>query len=245
MQLAEISIRRPVFSTVFSLLIVLIGAVSFNRLTVCEFPKIDEPVVTVSVRYAGAFAEVIESQVTKPLEVSITGIDGVGVITSISRDDQKQISMRFRHEKDADSAAAKVRDRNDAMVSLSALVNVRESVSPREQNHFGQRRSVSILASLAADYPLGEAIKFMDRTAAKVLKTGYCTDRSGTSREFRNSQGALAFVFLLALMFILLVLAAQFESSVDPLVIMLSVPLSMICALLALKWSSGSLNVYS
>ena len=138
-----------------------------------------------------------------------------------------------------------VRGRNEAMIPLSALVKVRESVSPRELNHFGQRRSVSITASLAADYSLGEAIKFMDQTAAKVLKTGYSTDLNGTSREFRNSQGALAIVFVLALVFIFLVLAAQFESFIDPLVIMLSVPLSMIGALLALKWSGGSLNVYS
>jgi len=138
-----------------------------------------------------------------------------------------------------------VRGRNDAMIPLSALVKVRESVSPRELNHFGQRRSVSITASLASDYSLGEALKFMDQTAAKVLKTGYSTDLNGTSREFRSSQGALAIVFVLALLFIFLVLSAQFESFIDPLVIMLSVPLSMIGALLALKWSGGSLNVYS
>ena len=111
MQLAEISIRRPVFATVLSLLVLLVGAVSFTRLTVREYPKIDEPVVTVSVRYAGASAEVIESQVTKPLEDSIAGIDAVDVITSISRAEQSQISVRFRLEKDADNAAAEVRDR--------------------------------------------------------------------------------------------------------------------------------------
>lgn len=138
-----------------------------------------------------------------------------------------------------------VRGRNDVVIPLSALVKVHESVSPRELNHFGQRRSVSITASLAADYSLGDALKFMDQTATKVLKTGYSTDLNGTSREFKNSQGALAIVFVLALVFIFLVLAAQFESFVDPLVIMLSVPLSMIGALLALKWSGGSLNVYS
>ncbi len=138
-----------------------------------------------------------------------------------------------------------VRGRNDTMIPLSALVKVRESVSPRELNHFGQRRSVSITASLAPDYSLGEALKFMDDSAAKVLKTGYTTDLNGTSREFKNSQGALVVVFVLALVFIFLVLAAQFESFIDPLVIMLSVPLSMIGALLALKWSGGSLNVYS
>ena len=133
----------------------------------------------------------------------------------------------------------------DTMIPLSSLVTVKESVSPRELNHFGQRRSVSITASLAPDYSLGDALRFMDQTAAKVLKTGYSTDLNGTSREFRNSRGALVIVFVLALVFIFLVLAAQFESFIDPLVIMLSVPLSMIGALLALQWSGGSLNVYS
>ena len=85
----------------------------------------------------------------------------------------------------------------------------------------------------------------MDETAAKVLKPGYTTELNGTSREFKKSQGALVIVFVLALLFIFLVLAAQFESFIDPFVIMLSVPLSMIGALLALKFTGGSLNVYS
>ena len=138
-----------------------------------------------------------------------------------------------------------VRGRNDAMIPLSSLVNVRESVSPRELNHFGQRRSATITANLSADYSLGEALTFMDTTVAKVLKPGYTTDLNDTSREFKSSQGALGIVFVLALVFIFLVLAAQFESFIDPLVIMVSVPLSMIGALLALKWSGGSINVYS
>src|SRR5574343_245860 len=111
MQLAEISIRRPVLATVLSLLVLLIGAVSFNRLSVREYPRIDEPVVTVSVRYGGASAEVMEAQVTTPLADSIAGIDAVDVITSLSRAEQSQISVRFRLEKDADAAAAEVRDR--------------------------------------------------------------------------------------------------------------------------------------
>ncbi|MBN8903116.1 MAG: efflux RND transporter permease subunit [Rhodospirillales bacterium] len=121
-----------------------------------------------------------------------------------------------------------VRGRNDAMIPLTSLVNVRESVSPRELNHFGQRRSATITANLSSDYSLGQAITFMNETAAKVLKPGYTTDLNDTSREFKNSQGALGVVFVLALVFIFLVLAAQFESFVDPLVIMLAVPLSMV-----------------
>ncbi len=138
-----------------------------------------------------------------------------------------------------------VRGRNDAMIPLASLVKIREAVAPRELNHFSQRRAVTITANLAPNYSLGEALDFLDQVGTKVLKPGYSTDVNGTSREFKNSQGSLTIVFALALLFIFLVLAAQFESFVDPLVIMLSVPLSMIGALLALKWSGGSLNVYS
>jgi multidrug efflux pump len=138
-----------------------------------------------------------------------------------------------------------VRGRNDAMVPLSSLVKVREAVSPRELNHFNQRRSVSITANLAPDYSQGEALAFMDETARKVLPAGYVTELNGISREFRDSSGALGLVFVLALLFIFLVLSAQFESFVDPFVILLSVPLSMVGALLALRWSGGTLNVYS
>jgi multidrug efflux pump len=138
-----------------------------------------------------------------------------------------------------------VRGRSDTMIPLSSLVTVREAVAPRELNHFSQRRSVSITANLAPNYSLGEALDFLDQVSLKVLKPGYTTDLNGTSREFKNSQGSLVIVFVLALLFIFLVLAAQFESFVDPFVILLSVPLSMIGALLALKLSNGSLNVYS
>jgi multidrug efflux pump len=131
------------------------------------------------------------------------------------------------------------------MVPLSGLVKVRESVSPRELNHFNQRRSVSITANLAPGYALGDALKFMDETAAKVLKPGYATELNGVSREFRASSGALGLVFALALLFIFLVLAAQFESFIDPFVILLSVPLSIVGALGAMHLTGGTLNVYS
>jgi len=138
-----------------------------------------------------------------------------------------------------------VRGRNDTMVPLSSLVKVREAVSPRELNHFNQRRSVTLTANLAPGYSLGEALSFMDGAAQRVLPPGYATELNGVSREFRASSGALGVVFVLALLFIFLVLAAQFESFVDPFVILLSVPLSMVGALLALKLAGGTLNVFS
>jgi multidrug efflux pump len=138
-----------------------------------------------------------------------------------------------------------VRGRNDTMVPLAALVKVREAVSPRELNHFNQRRSVNITADLAPGYALGDALAFMDDVARRVLKPGYTTELNGVSREFRESSGALGLVFVLALAFIFLVLAAQFESFVDPFIILLAVPLSMVGALAALKLTGGTLNVYS
>jgi multidrug efflux pump len=138
-----------------------------------------------------------------------------------------------------------VRGRNDTMLPLASLVKVREAVSPRELNHFNQRRSVTITANLAPGYALGDALSFMDDTAARLLPSGYVTELNGVSREFRSSSGALGLVFVLALLFIFLVLAAQFESFIDPFVILIAVPLTMVGALLALKIFGGTLNVYS
>ena len=76
MVISEICIKRPVFATVLSLLVILIGLMSYSRLTVREYPNIDEPVVTVDTTYRGASAEIVESQVTKPLEDSLAGIEG-------------------------------------------------------------------------------------------------------------------------------------------------------------------------
>lgn len=138
-----------------------------------------------------------------------------------------------------------VRGRGDVMVPLASLVNIREVVVPRDLNHFAQRRSASITANLAPSLALGEALEIMDGIAKEILPPGYTTDLNGQSREFKNASGSLALVFVLSLLFIYLVLAAQFESFVDPFIILLSVPLSMLGALLALKLTGGTLNVYS
>ena len=138
-----------------------------------------------------------------------------------------------------------VRGREGEMVQLSNLVRVEESVAPRELNHFQRLRSATISASLAPGYTVGEALAYLDAAAARILPETAQVDYSGQSREFRTSSADLYFTFLLALVFIYLVLAAQFESFIDPFIIMLTVPLSMTGALAALKFSGGTLNVYS
>ncbi|MFZ9491557.1 MAG: efflux RND transporter permease subunit, partial [Burkholderiaceae bacterium] len=118
MNLPELCIRRPVFATVLSLLVLLLGIVSYDRLPVREYPKIEEPVVTVETKYLGASAEIVESAVTKIMEDSIAGIEGVDVLTSISRAETSQITARFRLDREPDGAAADVRDRVSRVRSL-------------------------------------------------------------------------------------------------------------------------------
>lgn len=138
-----------------------------------------------------------------------------------------------------------LRSQAGQMVPLSALVEIRETIAPRQLNHFGQRRSITISANLAPGYTQGEALKFLQASADRHLGAGYATDLSGSMREFVRASGSLGVTFLLALIFIYLVLAAQFESFKDPVVIMLTVPLSMTGALIALLATGGTLNVYS
>ncbi|MFN8929641.1 MAG: efflux RND transporter permease subunit [Alphaproteobacteria bacterium] len=111
MKISEICIQRPVFSMVVNFIILLLGIVSYDRLSVREYPNIDVPVVTVETNYLGASAKIIESQVTKPLEDSLSGIEGIDFIKSISRSEQSQITVQFRLSRDADAAASDVRDR--------------------------------------------------------------------------------------------------------------------------------------
>jgi len=111
MGISEICIRRPVFATVLSLIVFLLGLVAYERLNVREYPNIDPPVVTVETSYQGANAAIIETQVTQVLEESLAGIEGVDFISSISREEASQITVNFRLNRDPDAAAADVRDR--------------------------------------------------------------------------------------------------------------------------------------
>jgi multidrug efflux pump len=138
-----------------------------------------------------------------------------------------------------------VRNRSGDMVPLSNLVTVREGVSPRGIAHFQRVRAATVNANLAPGYTQGEALAYMDAAAKRVLPANVQSDLSGQAREFRDSSSDIYFVFLLSLGFIYLVLAAQFESFVDPFVIMLTVPLSMTGALLALTLTGNTMNIYS
>jgi multidrug efflux pump len=138
-----------------------------------------------------------------------------------------------------------VRGRGDTMIPLSNLMSVKETVAPKELNHFNQLRSAMITSHLAPGYTLSEGLDYLEKAAEEVLPPTARIDYAGQSREFKQTSSSIYFTFLLALAFIYLVLAAQFESFKDPFIIMLTVPLSITGALLALWWSGGTLNIYS
>lgn len=145
----------------------------------------------------------------------------------------------------ADLSAIYVRGRGEEMIQLSNLVRVEETVAPRELNHFNQLRAAKITANLAPGYALSDALAELEDIAARVLPASAVIDYDGPSREFKESSASLYVTFLLALAFIYLVLAAQFESFLDPFIIMLSVPLSVTGALGALWLTGHTLNIYS
>src|SRR3712207_4046069 len=95
MNISSLSINRPVMATVFSIVIVLFGVIGFRSLGVREYPSVDPPVITVSTNYTGANADVMESQITEPLEESINGIAGIRSISSISSDGRSNITVEF------------------------------------------------------------------------------------------------------------------------------------------------------
>ncbi len=111
MSLSAVNIKRPVLSIVLSIVLVLFGIVGFMNLEVREYPNIDPPIISVSTNYPGANSDVIEAQITEPLEQSINGIDGIRIMTSTSREQQSNISVEFNLDKDIDAAANDVRDR--------------------------------------------------------------------------------------------------------------------------------------
>ena len=137
-----------------------------------------------------------------------------------------------------------VRSRDGQMVGLANVVRMQESVAPRELNHFNQLRAATINATLAGGLSQGEALDAVERIAREELP-GAQIDFSGPAREYKTSQAGMTFVLLLSLVFIYLVLAAQFESFVDPLIIMLTVPFAMAGAFLALRLTGNSWNIYS
>jgi multidrug efflux pump len=135
--------------------------------------------------------------------------------------------------------------RSGELVPLSSLVTLTEVAEPGTLNRFNRLRAITIEAALADGYTLGEAIRWVQETAAAELPDVAQIDYKGQSREFMTAGGAVLFTFAMALMIVYLVLAAQFESFIHPFVIMLTVPLAVTGALLGILVTGGTLNLFS
>jgi multidrug efflux pump len=207
--------------------------------------RLDKPQLAVDIDRDKAAAIGVEIEtIGRTLETLFGGRQ----VTRFKREGKQYDVMVQLEEKDrntpADLTSVFVRARDGRLVQLSNLVKVRETVGPKELNHFNRLRSATLSANVGAGFTLGEALDYLDK-AAKDVGSTVRTELDGPSREFRESGAALLLVFGLALAFIYLVLSAQFESFVSPFIIMLTVPLAMTGALIALQLTGNTFNVYS
>ncbi len=208
--------------------------------------KLNKPEIKVDVkREKVAAVGVSVADIGRTLETMLGGRE----VTRFKRNNEQydvklQVADVDRRNPD-DLTNIYVRGADGSMIQLSNLVEVREAVAPRELNHFNKMRSARITASVGPDHTLGEALTVLESTAKDVMGPTVQYDYEGVAREFKEASAKAYITFGLALVFIYLVLAAQFESFVSPFVIMFSVPLALSGALLALTLTGGTINIFS
>ncbi len=170
-------------------------------------------------------------------------------VTDFKRDSEQfdvQLSVTPDKRRSADDLShIYVKGRKDTMIPLSNLATVRKEATPSEIQHFNKLRSVTITSDIAPGWSLGEVVSLLQDLSDNLLPDNVRTSFSGQTRELIESKYTMYLIFILALVFIYLVMAAQFESFTDPLIIMLSVPLSLTGAIFTLKITGGSFNIYS
>ncbi|MGJ3245309.1 MAG: efflux RND transporter permease subunit [Elainellaceae cyanobacterium] len=184
------------------------------------------------------------SDIASTLQILLGGED----ITNFNQENRRFeviVKAQDRYRDTIDSIDSfYVRSRDDELVPLSSVVDVERSTTPPQINHFNRLRSATIQGSPAPDAGLGGALTALENLAQQVLPNEISTALSGQSLQFREAGQSTLFIFGLALAFIFLVLAAQFESYFDPIVILLAVPLSLLGAFGALLIVGLNLNIY-
>lgn len=138
-----------------------------------------------------------------------------------------------------------VRTTNGDVMPLSNIITAEEILQPQSLDHFQQLRSASLTASLAPGYTLGQALDYFATVSESIIPSSMQIDYAGETRQFVQTKGTMAATFVFAIIFIFLVLAAQFESFRSPFVVLFSIPLSVFGALLAMKLTGGIFNIYS
>ena len=170
------------------------------------------------------------------------------VTTYVDNGEEYDVMLQAGRDKRAnteDLAQTYVRGRDGALIPLSNLVTLSEIAEPGTFNRFNRLRAITISAGLAPGYTMGEALEWTRQTVAEELPDYAQIDWKGDSREYQEAGGAILLTFTLALLIVYLVLAAQFESFIHPLIIMLTVPLAVLGALIGLWVTGGTLNLFS
>lgn len=208
--------------------------------------KLTKPQVNLTInREKAAQSGVDIDTIGESLQILFGGKD----ITQFKRNGKKYDvvvqSEKSLRKNPADLAIVPVRAKDGTMVPLMSFITPELTTSPASLNHFNKMPAVILSGAVAPGYSLGETLKHLEKIVKEVSQDTVQIDYSGASRAFMQSSGALYFTFALALFVVFLVLAAQFESFIDPFVIMFSVPLGILGALIALNLTGGSLNIFS
>jgi multidrug efflux pump len=152
---------------------------------------------------------------------------------------------RSNRDEPLDLTSVYVKNNRGELIQIDNLVNVEEQSNPPQLYHYNRYMSATVSAGLAPGKTVGDGIKAMEEIAASVLDDSFSTSLTGASRDFAESSSNILFAFLLALILIYLILAAQFESFVDPLIIMITVPLALAGALFSLWYFNQTMNIFS
>ncbi|MDR0295879.1 MAG: efflux RND transporter permease subunit [Prevotellaceae bacterium] len=209
-------------------------------------PKFTKPEVTISInREKAALLGLTVQNIAQTLQLTMSE-QRIGYY--IYNGKQYQIMSQYdraNRNKPTDLTDAYVRNTAGDLIQLDNVVSIQESSSPPSLFRYNRFVSATVSAGLAKGYTIGQGIQEMDRIADRILSDDFSTALTGDSRDFVESTSSLMFAFILALVLIYLVLAAQFESFRDPLTIMFTVPLSVMGALLAMKLYGQTLNIFS
>ena len=208
--------------------------------------KINKPEIKINIdRQKAALMGVSIEEVARTLQLSLSGLRYAYFL----RNDRQyevigQMNRELRNDI-TDLNSIYVRSNNGQLIPLNNLITTEEAVSPAAIYRYDQFTSATVSAAPAPGVRLAEGIEEIERIKTEVLGENFKTSLAGQSRDYRESQGNIAFTLILALVIIYMILAAQFESLRDPLIIMLTVPMAVTGAILSLSWFGQSLNVFS
>ena len=167
MNISELSIRRPVLATVLTIIILLFGLIGYTTLGVREYPSVDNPIISVTCSYSGANADVIENQITEPLEQNINGIPGIRSLSSVSQQGQSRITVEFELSVDLETAANDVRDK----VSRAQRYLPRDCDPPTVSKADADASPILMVAIQSNNRSLLELSEIADLTVKEQLQT--------------------------------------------------------------------------